>query len=88
MRLGQTSLIHFLSNLLASALGFLATLYIARLIGSEPLGIYNLVLGLVSWLAIAGKVGISGAISKRVSEGEDQGQYALAGVSIIGILVS
>jgi O-antigen/teichoic acid export membrane protein len=86
MRLGQTSLIHFLSNLLASALGFLATLYIARLIGSEPLGIYNLVLGLVSWLAIAGKVGISGAISKRVSEGEDQGQYALAGVSIIGIL--
>lgn len=86
MRLGQTSLTYFLSNLLASAFGFLATLYIARLIGSEPLGIYNLVLGLVSWLAIAGKVGISGAISKRVSEGEDQGQYALAGVSIIGVL--
>lgn len=86
MRLGQTSLTYFLSNLLASALGFLATLYIARLIGSEPLGVYNLVLGLVSWLAIAGKVGISGAISKRVSEGESQGQYALAGVSIIGVL--
>ena len=88
MRLGQTSLTYFLSNLFASLLGFIATLYIARLLGAEPLGIYNLVLGLVSWLAIAGKVGISGAISKRVSEGEDQGPYALAGVSIIGVLFS
>lgn len=84
MRLGQTSIIHFFSSLLASALGFLATIYIARMLGAGPLGVYNVAIGLVSWLAIAGKVGLSGAISKRVSEGEDEGEYALAGAAIIG----
>lgn len=86
MRLGQTSIVHFLSSLLASALGFLATIYIARMLGAGPLGVYNVVVGLVSWLAIAGKVGLSGAISKRVSEGEDESEYALAGAAIIGSL--
>lgn len=86
MRLGQTSFIFFVARLLASVLGFAATLYIARNIGAEPLGIYNLGIGLVSWLAIAGKIGISGAISKRVSEGEDQGQYTLAGTVLVGSL--
>jgi len=87
MRLGRTSLAFFLSKLVASAIGFLATLYIARMLGAGPLGVYQLAVGLVSWLAIAGKVGISGAISKRVSEGgEEQSQYALAGVSIITVL--
>lgn len=83
MRLGQTSLSYFLSSLLASAIGFLATLYIARMLGAEPLGIYNLAISLVSWLAVAAKVGISGAITKRVSEGDDRGHYAVAGASLI-----
>lgn len=86
MRLGQTSITNFLSKFLASALGFLATLYIARILGAEPLGIYHLAVGLVSWLAIAGRVGLSGAISKRVSEGRDQGEFAVAGASIISVL--
>lgn len=86
MRLGQTSITFFLSKLLASAIGFIATLYIARSLGASPLGVYSLAVGLVSWLAIAGRVGISGAISKRVSEGIDQSQFALAGISIIAIL--
>lgn len=83
MRLGQTSFTFFISSLLASAIGFLATLYIARLLGAEPLGIYHLALGLVSWLGIVGKVGFSGAITKRLSEGEEQGEYVVAGASII-----
>ncbi|ADB61815.1 polysaccharide biosynthesis protein [Haloterrigena turkmenica DSM 5511] len=83
MRLGQTSIIYFLSKLFASGLGFLATIYIARMLGPGPLGVYSVAIGLVSWLAIAGKVGLSGAISKRVSEGEDRGEYALAGTTII-----
>lgn len=86
MRLGQTSLSYFLSRLLGSAIGFIATLYIARILGAEPLGIYHLALSLVSWLAVAAKVGISGAITKRVSEGEERGQYAVAGMSLIAIL--
>lgn len=83
MKLGQTSFVYFLSRLTASALGFVATIYFARLLGAEPLGIYYLVLGIVSWLGIVGKIGISGAISKRVSEGEQREQYAAAGASFI-----
>jgi O-antigen/teichoic acid export membrane protein len=83
MRLGQISSIHFVSNLFASVLGFVATIYIARVLGAEPLGIYHRSLGLISWLSIVGTMGFSGAISKRISEGEEQGAYAVAGVSIV-----
>jgi len=83
MKLGQTSIIHFLSNFASSILGFVATLYIARTLGAEPLGIYQVAIGLVSWLAIVGRVGISEAVSKRVSEGTDQGAYAVAGGTIV-----
>lgn len=86
MRLGKTSVVHFFSSLVASGAGFLATIYIARMLGAEPLGVYNLVVGLVSWLAIAGRVGISKAIIKRVSEGTEPGAYTMAGVSIIAAL--
>jgi len=86
MRLGQTSVIYYLSRVLAAVLGFLATIYYARALGAEPVGIYYLAIGVVSWLAIAGKIGISGAITKRVSEGEERERYALAGLSIVGVL--
>lgn len=86
MRLGQTSVIDFISRLSASIIGFIATLYIARQIGSAPLGIYNLGIGLVSWLSIGGTIGLSGAISKRVSEGDEQAEYAIAGMVLIGAL--
>lgn len=83
MNVGRTSAIYFLSKLVASIFGLLATIVIARILGAESLGIYHLVLGLVSWLGIVGKVGITGAVSKRVSEGQEQEQYATAGVSLI-----
>ena len=83
MRLGQTSIIHFVSSFVSSALGFVATVYVARILGPEPLGVYQVAIGLISWLAIFGKVGISRAITKRVSEGNDQGKYAVAGTTVI-----
>lgn len=83
LRLGQISAISFTSKLLSSAVGFAATLYIARAIGAEPLGTYYLALALVSWVSLAGHIGISGAISKRVSEGEEQGSYASSGAAVI-----
>lgn len=83
MKLGQTSVIHFLSSLAASALGFFATVYIARQLGAGPLGTYHLVLSLVSWLGIVGNVGFTKAITKRVSEGEQREQYTTAGIVII-----
>jgi O-antigen/teichoic acid export membrane protein len=84
MRLGQTSLIYFVSRLASSVIGFLATLYIARKLGASPLGIFNLTTSLVAWLAIVGQAGVSGAIAKRVSEGEQPSEYAVAGGAIVG----
>lgn len=86
MNLGQTSFINFISRFIASIFGFVATIYLARSLGAEPLGIYNLALGIVSWLALIGNIGISGAISKRVSEGEQQEQYAAAGMLFMLVL--
>lgn len=86
MQLGQTSIIYFLSNLLASAIGFVATLYIARNIGAEPLGIYNVGIAVVGWLSIVGRIGFTGAISKRISEGNEQAEYTAAGILLISSL--
>jgi len=86
MKLGQTSTIYFVSKIIASILGFIATIYFARLLGADPLGIYYLVIGVVSWLAIAGKIGVSGAVTKRVSEGKQKERYAAAGISFVAAL--
>lgn len=86
MKLGQTSLVYFLSRLAASVLGFVATVYFARLLGADALGIYYQVVALVAWLSLLGQVGLSGAVSKRVSEGTDRGEYALAAAVSIGAL--
>lgn len=86
MNLGQTSFVYFLSKLVASILGFVATIYFARLLGAESLGIYYLVLTVVSWLGIVGNIGVTGAITKRVSEREEEAQYATAGIVLIGAL--
>lgn len=84
MRLGQASVVHFGSRFLASALGFAATVFIARFLGSGTLGTYYLVLSTVSWLGIVVTMGIPESITKRVSEsnGDDQSAYAIAGVML------
>lgn len=83
LRPGQISVISFFSELLASALGFIATVYVARLLGSEALGIYSVTTAVVSWLILFGTMGVTGGITKRVSEREESSAYALAGASII-----
>ncbi|WP_049985755.1 flippase [Halobellus rufus] len=86
MRIGQTSFVVFASKLLASALGFVATLYFARTLGAEVLGQYALVLALVAWLSLAGNLGVSAAITKRMSEGTEPDAYATAGAVVIAAL--
>ncbi|WP_408957705.1 flippase [Natrinema sp. 74] len=86
MRLGQKSAIHFASRIVASALGFIATVYIARLLGADALGIYSVALSVVSWLGIVGSMGITAAVKKRVSELEEPSAHALAGVLSAGVL--
>ncbi|WP_144903872.1 oligosaccharide flippase family protein [Halobellus captivus] len=86
MRIGQTSFAVFASKLVGSALGFVATLYFARTLGAEVLGRYALVLALVAWLSLAGNLGISSAVTKRMSEGENPSAYASAGAIAIAAL--
>ncbi|WP_248896410.1 flippase [Haloplanus halobius] len=88
MRLGQTSIVFFLSRITASLLGFGATLYFARELGAGPLGIYSLVLGVVAWLSIAGTMGVPAAVTKRVSEGDERGQYVTAGAVLVVALLA
>jgi len=82
MRLGKTTLIHFGSNVVVSATGFVATFAIAYLLGPAGLGEYAVATALgFFWLAIpAGAVGT--AIRKRVSEGEEPAAYLTTGLTI------
>jgi O-antigen/teichoic acid export membrane protein len=82
MRLGQTSLIHFTSRFSASALGFVATVLIGRILGSDGLGTYYLILSVVAWLGVMVKMGVTSALTKRISEGKDDSAYVVAGISI------
>jgi len=91
MKIGQTSAIVFVSKLLGSALGFLATLVFARVVGAEVLGIYTLILTVLSWAAFAGELGFGSATMKRISEDDETGAYLSAGliwICVLGILTS
>lgn len=87
MRIGQTSVVHFGSELLASLAGFVATLYIARELGSAALGTYALFVAVLIWLKTIFGSGLHQAITKRVSEAEGGGEYLGAGVLIQAALL-
>lgn len=86
MRLGQTSVIYFFSKILGSALGFFATVYIVRALGEDIYGQYSLVLAVALWAAIGGKIGLTGAVVKRVSEGDERREYITAAMMMGGTL--
>lgn len=86
MRIGQTSIVVFVSKLVASVFGFVATIYFARVLGAEVLGYYTLTVALVQWLKLSGSLGVNGAMKKRISEGDETARFATAGVVMIGAL--
>lgn len=89
MRVGQTSAVHFVSNIVASAISFVAVIYFARIVGADVLGQYYLVIAVLAWLKIAGKLGVGTATIKRVSENEDRDEYVVAGgLLIAGLFVA
>ncbi len=83
MRVGQTSIIVFVSKLVAALLGFVATVYFARVLGAEILGLYAVVLALAGWIKIGGQVGVSKALTKRLSEGDEQSEYLAAAIILV-----
>ena len=88
MRLGQTSIIYAASKLLASVIGFFATIYFTRTLGEEIYGFYAITLALVSWLGIVKSVGFGQAIVKRMSEDEDPDAYLAAGTVVKVVLTT
>jgi O-antigen/teichoic acid export membrane protein len=64
-------------------LGFVAMVYFARELGSGTLGVYFLVVALVGWLKLGNNMGISLALNKRISEGEDKSQHLIAALSVV-----
>ncbi len=87
MRVGQTSIIYFISKVIASVFGFLGTIYITRTLGEEIYGYFVITIALLSWLTVIKSVGFGQAVVKRMSEDEEQDEYLVAG-TIIKILLT
>lgn len=87
MNIGRTTIILFASKVIGSILGFTSTIYFARFLGAETLGIYSVIIALLAWLRMGGRIGITQAAIKRISEGEDQGEYFVASTVIISLLL-
>jgi O-antigen/teichoic acid export membrane protein len=83
MRIGRTTAIHFASKFGSSIIGFIAMVYFARVLGSGELGVYFLIISLVGWLKLGSNMGISLALMKRISEGEDKNQHLVAALSLV-----
>ena len=88
MKTAQTTLLVFVSKVVSSATGFVATIYFARLLGAEILGIYASIIALISWIVYIGRAGILNGMKKRLSEGNEQGSFLTAGTVMMFILVS
>jgi len=85
MRVGRTTAIHFASKFGSSVIGFVAMVYFARVLGSGELGVYFLVISVVGWLKLGNNMGISLALMKRISEGEDKSQHLVAALSLVTV---
>lgn len=85
MRIGQTSVIYFLGKITSSLIGFVATIYFARLLGAEIWGIYAVAIAVVGWLKLGGTMGVGVAVQKRMSEGEEPERYFWAAFIMVAL---
>jgi O-antigen/teichoic acid export membrane protein len=95
--LGRKSLLLVTATWIASALGFVSTLLVARWLGPDAVGALGFGFGLVGVLSAALLPGFAQAHMKRVAEGRDMGQcvgtmaaiqMALHGVLLGALLVA
>ncbi|ELZ47195.1 polysaccharide biosynthesis protein [Halorubrum coriense DSM 10284] len=82
MELGQKSVIHFVSQFAATIAGFLATIFLARVLGADTLGTYFLVIAVLTWVKMFSTMGITRSVSKRISETDEPGEFLTAGLLI------
>lgn len=81
MRVGQTSALYFIANIVSSVLGFGATVYFTRTLDEDLLGKYFLVVAVLIWATVTLGRPFQSAVTKRLSETNDGG-YLAAGVTI------
>lgn len=74
MRPANTTIVTLVSEVARSLVGFLVTLYLARVLGADVLGAFFVVVALIVWIRIPVNA-IGAAITKRVSEGTDGRAY-------------
>ncbi len=75
MKLAKSSIGVFLIKMAITPIGFLGTLYAARVVGADTLGVFYLFTAVVSGLSLFLSFGIGSATTKRISEGEEQGEF-------------
>lgn len=71
MRVGQTSAIYFGSNVLATVIAFIATIYFTRTLPESVLGQYFLVVAILTWASVVLGRPFQSAVTKRLSESDD-----------------
>ncbi|QGN08175.1 lipopolysaccharide biosynthesis protein [Halorhabdus sp. CBA1104] len=71
-------MVHFLSRLVMSFAGFVATIVLTRTLGQSQYGTYVVVLSVLAWTTMVAQFGLPQAIKKRVSE-TNEGNYVLSG---------
>lgn len=81
MRVGQTSAIYFVANIISSVLGFAATVYFTRTLSEDLLGRYFVVVAVLVWGTVAVGRPFQSAVTKRLSETDD-GAYLTAGLIV------
>lgn len=81
MRVGRTSAVFFVMNILSSVFAFLATIYFTQTLDEDLLGKYFLVVAVLIWASVVLGRPFQSAVTKRLSETQDTG-YLTAGFLI------
>jgi O-antigen/teichoic acid export membrane protein len=83
----RQSLISFAKIIGLTAIGYIATMYFAHVLGPAILGSYYLFTAYYSIFSLIGDGGIGGAATKRISEGKDENAYFSAFVVLRVVLL-
>lgn len=87
MRLGKTAASHFLSQVVVTLSGFLATWLIAFVLGAEGLGRYAVVVSLgFFWLVIPANA-VGNAVTKRMSEQDAPAEFFGGGI-VLNLIIA
>jgi len=83
----RQSLIHLLTNISITVVGFLSTIYFAHFLGPSILGAYFLFTAYFSVFNLVTDGGFGSAAAKRISEGREQNEYFSASLLLRVVLL-